>query len=87
MDKQMRKRLAMTLGGVILSALSSPGRREVSLTEMPVDTDSPWCGKRLSEIKWGDSLVVLLQRDGISIIPTGSQEIRPGDVLVVAGKG
>lgn len=72
---------------VILSALSSPGRREVSLTEMPVDADSPWCGKRLSEIKWGDSLVVLLQRDGVSIIPTGSQEIRPGDVLVVAGTG
>lgn len=69
---------------LILSAMAYQDDRHLSLSETILDRKHEWCGKRLSEIDWGGSLVILVRRGEEALLPTGSLELCPGDTLVMA---
>ncbi len=68
---------------LILSALG-PNNHDVFLTEKRIAPDSELIGKRLFEVKneEGD-LVIMIQRDGKTIIPNGNVRLRAHDLLVL----
>ena len=69
-------------GDKLILALTKPDiQTNVSLSEESVGKDHPWNGKMLRDIKSKD-LILMILRDGKTIIPSGSTEIRKGDVLV-----
>jgi CIC family chloride channel protein len=61
--------------------ISAPGARAVAFR---LHQDSPWAGKRLSELALpAGSLVVAIERETQSVLPRGATELRPGDLLTV----
>ena len=69
-------------GDKLILALTKPDiQTNVSLSEESVGKDHPWNGKMLRDIKSKD-LILMILRDGKTIIPFVSTEIRKGDVLV-----
>ncbi|MBF1706946.1 MAG: TrkA C-terminal domain-containing protein, partial [Selenomonas sp.] len=62
-------------------------RVNLSLREVLVTSDHPLCGHRLMDAKQNireGGLVVLVQRGGENIIPSGLTEIMENDMLVLA---
>lgn len=61
--------------------------REYRLFQMRIDPDSPLVGARLSDLRWPDAYqatVVAIERAERSIpLPRGTEEIRPGDALLI----
>lgn len=61
---------------------------EVKLREITISSAHPWAGKTLREL--GETvlpesiLVVMIRRDGGTVIPKGRTVITPGDVMVVS---
>ena len=56
--------------------------------EICLDKNSKWTGKSLSEIRLPKgNLIVLIQRDGKTLIPGGSTVLQAGDSLAVARLG
>ena len=74
-------------GDILVMSLSAYREKDKTpLTEIPVEQRPEWLGKSLHEIGLpDDTLVVLIKREGLSVIPRGHTVVRPGDVLVVSG--
>lgn len=69
---------------IVLSALSYQDERNIKLREVIVKADHDWCGKSLGEISIPSGmLIVLIRRNGESIIPNGRTVITAGDILVI----
>ncbi len=70
---------------IILSALSIEEEVGVRLSEIKVDKDNAWLGRRISEITLGvERLILVIKREGRVIIPNGSTLIKEKDVLVIS---
>ena len=60
--------------------------RDLSLVEIPMEEGHQWCGMTLREIHLPQNMVVLMiRRDGKTILPKGTTKVRPQDVLVLGG--
>lgn len=69
---------------LIVSAEGYADKDHILLREVVLDEASPWCGKRLSEIEFRRStLVVLIKREHVTIIPDGSTRLLKGDRVVL----
>ena len=68
--------------------LSVPGYYEagdVRLSEKTVEERSPWIGKTVAELELPKKeLIILIKRQGDSLIPKGDTRIQPGDVVVLS---
>ncbi len=54
------------------------------LLESRVEPRSPLAGRAVRDLRLpGEALIVAIQRDGLTIVPRGSTELAPGDVLTV----
>lgn len=56
---------------------------DVNLKEIEIDSKNNWCGKRLCEIKFDDSIVVLIKRGNISFVPVGQTRLHENDTIVL----
>lgn len=73
---------------LILAAEQFEDRENLSMWEICLDKNSKWTGKSLSEIRLPKgSLIVLIQREGKTLIPGGSTVLQAGDCLAVARLG
>lgn len=55
------------------------------LSEVAIDNDHEWCQKSVSEISMpANSLIVMIKRNGRTLIPNGRIKIKSADILVVA---
>lgn len=73
---------------LILAAEQFEDRENLSMSEICLDKNSKWAGKSLSEIRLPKgSLIVLIQREGKTLIPGGSTVLQAGDCLAVARLG
>lgn len=69
---------------LIVSAEGYPDQDHILLHESTLDESSPWCGKRISEITFRrNTLIVLIKREQVTIIPDGSTRLLKGDRLVL----
>ena len=69
---------------LVLSAKALEGFEETGLSEIFIGRDSKWAGKTVSEMSIEpDELVVMIQRKGEIIIPSGSTIMEQEDILVV----
>ncbi len=69
---------------IVLSALSYRDERNIKLREVIVKPEHEWCGKELGQVRLPKgTLVVLVRREGDSIIPNGRTVICAGDILVI----
>ncbi len=60
--------------------------RDLSLIEIPMEEEHQWCGMTLQQIHLPQNMVVLMiRRDGRTILPKGTTKVRPHDVLVLGG--
>ena len=67
---------------LILAAEQFEDRENLSMSEICLDKNSKWAGKSLSEIRLPKgSLIVLIQREGKTLIPGGSTVLQAGDCL------
>lgn len=68
---------------VILCAKSCPNDESINFKERTIDKNHKWCGKYISEIKLSDkSIIIMIIRNGRTIIPNGRFKISCGDVVV-----
>lgn len=73
---------------LILAAEQFEDRENLSMWEICLDKSSKWAGKSLSEIRLPKgNLIVLIQREGKTLIPGGSTVLQAGDCLAVARLG
>jgi potassium/hydrogen antiporter len=76
---------------LILAAEQFEDRENLSMSEICLDKNSKWAGKSLSEIRLPKGslivLIVLIQREGKTLIPGGSTVLQAGDCLAVARLG
>ncbi len=69
---------------IILSAKTPEVAKGVMLSEIQVEKEDEYVGKRLSEIKMEkNTLVIMIQRKDRVIIPRGNVVLKEGDVMVV----
>ncbi len=69
---------------IVLSALSYRDERNIKLREVIVKEGDQWCDKELGQVRMPKgTLVVLIRRDGESIIPNGRTKVLQGDVVVI----
>ena len=62
-------------------------RRGLEMIELKLKDDSPLCGKKLSKLREKQNvefLIGVVLRDGNVIIPDGSFELAPGDIISIA---
>lgn len=73
---------------LVLAAEQFEDRENLSMSEIRLDRNSRWAGKSLSEIRLPKgNLIVLIQRDGKTLIPGGSTVLQEGDCLAAARLG
>lgn len=61
---------------------------DISLREMDIDADHPWCHKTIEALNLPDTLlIVLIKRKDENIIPFGKTRLLPGDTVVYAVSG
>lgn len=86
-DKQLvpRGNTAILEGDVaVLSGPSLEKKFTGHLTELEIESDSEWLGMALSEIKLpSDRLIILINRKGRVIIPSGKTVIKENDILII----
>ena len=69
---------------LVLGAVTYQGDSEIRLSEVTMDPEHEWCGKRIAELSLpADTLIMMIRRDGRMILPRGKTLIRAGDVLVM----
>ena len=69
---------------LIMSAEGYADQDNILLRETVLDEASPWCGQCLSEIEFRqNTLIVLIKREHVTIIPDGSTRLLKGDRLVL----
>lgn len=60
--------------------------RDLSLIEIPMEDGHQWCGMALKDIHLPQEVVVLMiRRDGKTLLPKGTTQVKPQDVLVLGG--
>ena len=60
---------------------------DVDLIKIHLNDGHPWCGCTLSRLSLPhDLLVVMIDRDGTTVIPNGNTELVVGDLLVIAAR-
>lgn len=70
---------------LIIAAREFENRTNLTLREVTVDASNKLCGKQLRDAPPAPgTLVVMVQRNGETIIPTGDTCVQAGDTLVVA---
>lgn len=72
---------------LVLSGRASETVDGVSLYERSVKKNDGWSDKKISDIKLGDKLIIMIRRNDDVIIPNGESVIKPGDVLVINDAG
>lgn len=69
---------------LVLGAVAYQGDSDIQLSELTVDEQHQWCGKTISQLALPDNtLIMMIRRDGRTILPRGKTLIRAGDVLVM----
>lgn len=69
---------------LILSASALEGSERVRLSELCLEEGHQWVGLPLSELSLDpDKLIIMVQRQGEVLIPTGQTVLEAGDVLVI----
>ena len=69
---------------LVMIAEEYPGNDAILLHEVLLDESHPWAGQLLSEIEFRHkTLVVLIKREHVTIIPDGSTRLLGGDRLVL----
>ena len=69
---------------LILSASAPEESDGIRLTELHLEEGHEWVGKTLADLPLeGDKLVIMVQRRGSVLIPTGRTVLEPGDTLVI----
>lgn len=69
---------------MILSAKAVGTLEGISLTELQVESGSPWIGRPIAGLDTGpDKLIIMIQRGEKIIIPRGTTTILEGDLLVM----
>ncbi|MBE5816839.1 MAG: potassium/proton antiporter [Clostridiales bacterium] len=67
-----------------LSAVASQITDDISLSEITLDKENQWIGKRVSEIDLEDGkLVIMIERGHQVVIPSGKTILHEGDILVI----
>lgn len=70
---------------LVLSAEGFYDDNNFILSETEISKDHEWCGKNVSEIELpADSLIVMIKRNGGTLIPNGNIAIETNDILVTA---
>ena len=60
---------------------------DISFVKIHLGTGHPWCGLPLCRLALpGDLLVVMIAREGDTILPGGDTILQPGDLLVLAAR-
>ena len=73
---------------IVLSALSYRDEKNIKLREVVVKGGDNWCNRELGSMDLPNgTLVVMIRRDGESIIPNGRTLIQEGDLLVINRAG
>lgn len=61
-------------------------KTDIDIVDVEIHTDSPWCGKRLSELALPDDIVVSsMVRHGKIMSPRGNTLIQDNDILFIMG--
>lgn len=69
---------------VILGIPSYYDNDDIALKEEKIDKTHKWSNKKIAELELPSSyLIIMVKRDGDTIIPNGSTKILAGDILVV----
>lgn len=69
---------------LVLSAEGFYDDKRFGLSELKVTADNDWCDKAISEISMPDNeLIVMIKRNGGTVIPNGKVIIENNDVLVI----
>lgn len=69
---------------LVLSALAYHSENGIRLSEVRVEEGDKWCGKRVYNLPLPKgTLILMLFRDGTTVIPRGNTQIYAGDVLVM----
>ena len=69
---------------LVLGAVAYQENSDIQLSELAIDEHHQWCGKTISQLSLPDNtLIMMIQRDGRTILPRGKTLIRAGDVLVM----
>lgn len=69
---------------LVLSAEGFYDDKRFGLSELKVTADNDWCDKAISEISMPDNeLIVMIKRNGGTVIPNGKVVIEKNDVLVI----
>lgn len=73
---------------LVAAAQEFEDRKNLTLTEVTADKNHKWTGRSLTEVTVPKgTLIVMIERNGDTIIPGGDTVIREGDVMVVAKIG
>ena len=72
---------------LILSAIAYQDEQRIELRETAVAGHPEWQGKHIYEVDWGGALVILVQRGGESVLPSGEVELQSEDTVVLADMG
>jgi cell volume regulation protein A len=68
----------------VLSAPAFQDDKSIKLSEYKIAHDNKWKGKKIHEFSPNpDELVVMIKRNGRSVIPRGNTTINEGDILVI----
>ncbi len=69
---------------LVLSARANGIAKDVELSELSLDKEHEWIGKRISDVSLeAGKLIVMVQRDEDVIIPNGGTLLKEGDILVI----
>ncbi len=69
---------------VILSLPNTNVGDDILLKEITIDKNNKWCNKKIKELDLPDNyLIVMIKRDGETIIPNGDTFLLDGDLLAV----
>lgn len=58
-------------------------KEQLLLSEESIDSEHEWAGKTISQAIPRNVLVVMIKRNGKTIIPNGNSQIKTGDILVL----
>lgn len=72
---------------VVLAAKGNKDSYTIDLLEVPLTELHPWSGNRIRDLDISrQSFIVMVQRDGASIVPRGDLKLLPGDLVILYTK-
>lgn len=68
---------------LVLGATAYTGQEDIHLSKLTLDASHPWCSRQIKDLKLSPgNLIILIRRNGQTIIPRGDTILEPGDELV-----